>query len=451
VTGAASPDSASAPERRAANRAIARNAGHLIAARLLAQGLRAVYLVALARLLGPELFALVSYAQFWQLMLFAVVVFGTGRLLSREIGRDPNGFAETLTSSLTLRLLIALVVAPAAAAAGWWLAPEPAARQLLVVFSLALAARAIASWVHQVCIAHGVSRYILRQEAVWRSVEVLAGLTALGLGAGLAGVAAAHALSWSLQAVTGLVLVHRRLHPVALGWQTARVRMLLHDGLSAMLAAAALALIVNGSLVLYLSLFPDRGDGGQLAVVLQALSPLLLVPKSLAVSTLPVLGRQVVAGSADAARTTTMLLRLTLLVSAAVALLGTVLAPPLTGLLLGADYARAGAWFGPALWLLLPFGAGQLLTQLLFARGDVWPNAARAWAGALVTLLALWPLARWLGGAGVLVAMGLGLAVWTLALARLAYRHGDLGPEPGLAATTEARGRWRQDRGCCRR
>jgi hypothetical protein len=238
---------------------------------------------------------------------------------------------------------------------------------------------------------------------------------------------------------------------LALGWQTARVRMLLHDGLSAMLAAAALALIVNGSLVLYLSLFPDRGDGGQLAVVLQALSPLLLVPKSLAVSTLPGLGRQVVAGSADAARTTTMLLRLTLLVSAAVALLGTVLAPPLTGLLLGADYARAGAWFGPALWLLLPFGAGQLLTQLLFARGDVWPNAARAWAGALVTLLALWPLARWLGGAGVLVAMGLGLAVWTLALARLAYRHGDLGPEPGLAATTEARGRWRQDRGCCRR
>jgi O-antigen/teichoic acid export membrane protein len=114
--------------RRADYRSIGRNAGHLLAARLLARGLRIVYLLALARLLGPELFALLSYAQFWQLLFFTLVIFGTGRLLSRDIGRDPAGVSALLATTLTLRLLLGLVIAPVVALAGWWLAPDPAAR-----------------------------------------------------------------------------------------------------------------------------------------------------------------------------------------------------------------------------------------------------------------------------------------------------------------------------------
>jgi O-antigen/teichoic acid export membrane protein len=432
------PATAVAMGRRDAGRSILRNASHLIAAQWLAYGLRAVYLVTLARLLGPELFSLISYAQFWQLLFFAVVVFGTGRLLSREIGRDPDGFAETLANSLTLRLLLALLVAPVAALAGWWLAPEPAAQQLLVAFSLALAARGIASWVQQVCVAFGASRLILRQEGLWRAVEVVLGLGLLAMGAGLAGIAAAHALSWCMQAAAGLALVHRRLHPLALGWHLPRVRRLLHDGLSAMLTAAAVSLIMSGSLVVYLTLFPGRSDGGQLAVVLQALTPLLLLPQALAVSTLPVLGRQVAAGTLEADHTMRKLLRFAVLGSSAIALIGSAAGPGVVKLLLGSDYAMAGSWLGPALWLLPPFGAGQLLAQLLYARGDVWPNAAGACAGALVTVLTLWPLAQILGGAGVLLAMGVGLLTWVLLLTRLAFDQGGSVSRARLAPGVDA-------------
>jgi O-antigen/teichoic acid export membrane protein len=249
------------------------------------------------------------------------------------------------------------------------------------------------------------------------------GLAALAAGAGVLGIAAVHALTWLLQAASGLLLVHRKLHPLTLGWARGRLRALLHDGLSAMLIAFALAVIQNGSLLLYLKVCPGQTDGGQLAVVLQALSLLLLVPKGIALSTLPVLGRQVASGTSEAGRTIARLLALTLAIAAVLALLGTALAAPLTGLLLGAEYARAGAWLGPSLWLLLPFAAGQLLTQLLFAHGDLWANTARAWAGATMTLLTLWPLGALFGAPGVLTAMGLGLCLWASALLALVLRR----------------------------
>lgn len=412
--------------RSSAHRSIARNATYLVGARLLARGLRVIYLIALARLLGPELFALLSYAQFWQLLFFSLVVFGTGRLLSRDIGRDPTGFSAVLTTSLSLRIGLGLVVAPVTALAGWWLAPDPAARGLLVAFSLVLIARGLASWTQQVFTAYEASHLTLRQEALWRSAETVLGLAALAAGAGLMGIAMVHALSWALQAATGLLLVHRKLHPVTLGWDRARLRVLLHDGLSAMLVAFALGLIQNGSLLVYLKLCPVNTDGGQLAVLLQALSLLLLVPKGIAVSTLPVLGRQVAAGSGDAGRTVARLLMITLAIAAVLALSGMAVAPTLTELLLGADYAQAGTWLGPSLWLLLPFAAGQLLTQLLFAHGDIWANAARAWAAAAATLLTLWPLGTLFGAPGVLMAMGLGLCVWAASLFSLVARRGHI-------------------------
>jgi O-antigen/teichoic acid export membrane protein len=416
----------------AACRSIARNTRYLVTGEIVGRAIRALYLILLARLLGPDLFGLLSYAQFWQLLFFALVVFGTGRVLSREIGRDPAGFPEVLASALTLRVLIGLIVASIAAFVGWWLAPDAAARQLAVIFSLALVARGIASFAQQIFIASEASHLTLRQEAVWRSTEALLGLTVLAVGGGLVGIAGAHLLSWVLQAGSGLMLVRRDLHPLFLGWYRQRVRTLLQDGLSAMLVASALSVILNGTLVLYLNLFPDRTDAGQLAAVLQALMLLLLLPKALATSTLPILGRQVAAGDGDDGRTIAMLLRLTLLASAVIALLGMSLTSRITELVLGAGYANAGTWLGPSLWLLLPFGIGQLLSQHLFAHGQIWPNAIRAWAGAMGTLLTLWPLGHWMGGAGVLVAVGIGLQCWAMALARHTLRHGLLKLDPGL-------------------
>jgi len=416
----------------AAYKSIAGNTRYLVTGELVARAIRGIYLIVLARLLGPDLFGLLSYAQFWQMLFYALVVFGTGRVLSREIGRDPAGFSEVVGSALTLRLLIGFIVAPAAALVGWWLVPETTSRHLAVIFSLALVARGIASFAQQVFIASEASHLILRQEFIWRSFEALLGLGVFAIGGGLVGIGGAHLMSWVLQAGSGLILVRRDLHPLHLGWHWRRVLALLQDGLSAMLVASALSVILNGSLVLYLNLFPERSDSGQLAVVLQGLMLLLILPKALATSALPILGRQVAAGSGDETLTTAMLLRLALVASSALALIGMLLAATMTRLVLGVGYTSAGTWLGPSLWLLLPFGIGQLLSQHLFAHGDIWPNAVCAWAGTMATLLALWPLGHWMGAAGILLAIGIGLLTWAMGLLHHTMRHGLLKLDPGL-------------------
>jgi O-antigen/teichoic acid export membrane protein len=420
-------------ERGKGHRAIARNAGHLIAANLVARALRVVYLAVLARFLGPELFGLLTYAQFWQLLFYSLVLFGTGRLLSREIGRDPAQAASVLAHSLTLRLLTGLLVGSCCGAAAWTLNPLEPARTLLLIFSLTLIARGLASWSQQVFLAYQVSHLTLRQEATWRSVEVLLGIVVLALGGGLLGVAAVHGLSWAAQAAAGLAVVQRHLHPVRLGWQPRPMVGLLADGASAMLAAFSLALMLEGGLVLYRTLFPSAADVGQLGLVLHAMALVAMMPKEVAVSALPALSRMAAAGGPEAIASLRPMLRLAILSAAAMSLLGLAAGPPVVHLLLGPDYDLAGRWLGPALWLALPFGTGYLLNQFLFAHGDYWANARCAVIAALLATGLLPLLAWWLNGLGVLFAIGIGLSLWVALMLRLARQR--YGLTPGAEGT----------------
>lgn len=426
------PSSSGHDPRRVGHRSIARNTGHLISAQLVTRALRGVYMLVLARLLEPELFGLLSYAQFWQLLFIPFVFFGTGRVLSREIGRNPGQAAAVLANSLSLRILTGLAVATACAAAAWWLEPEPLERLLLVILSLTLLARGLANWSQEVFTAYEATHFTLRQEALWRSVEAVLGLTILALGAGLAGIALVHALSWSFQAGGGLWVVHRRLHPVVLGWEWRALTRLMRDGISGVLVIFSITVMLEGGLVTYRWLVPDALDLGQLAIVLQALAMLLMVPKVLAISALPVLSGFVAAGAGDERVSMAAMLRLALMGAAAVALIGLAAAVPLVALVLGPEYKQAGRWLGPALWLLLPFGVGQLLNQLLVARGDYWANARCAVTAALLTVLTLPPLIAVAGAGGVLVAAGLGLSVWALTLLRLVRHQDRLRLVPGL-------------------
>jgi hypothetical protein len=89
--------------------------------------------------------------------------------------------------------------------------------------------------------------------------------------------------------------------------------------------------MLEGGLVLYQTLFPAADDIGQLAVVLQALSVLLMVPKQAAASALPVLSRFAAAGAGQTQDSMQTMLRLILLGSAKIARVGAALATPLIG------------------------------------------------------------------------------------------------------------------------
>ncbi len=64
------------------------NAKYLYFALLTSQGLRFVYMLILARMLGAELYGVFSYGQSWYLMFLPLTGLGLGAMLSREVGKN---------------------------------------------------------------------------------------------------------------------------------------------------------------------------------------------------------------------------------------------------------------------------------------------------------------------------------------------------------------------------
>ncbi len=124
------------------------NAGQLTFARLLTQTVRVVYVIVLARYLGTEVYGLFAYAQSWYMAFLPVTMFGLGAIISREVGRHRERGARTVRKVAFIRVLASIFGAVACALIGWFVDLDPAARQLILVFALALVGRTLytASW-----------------------------------------------------------------------------------------------------------------------------------------------------------------------------------------------------------------------------------------------------------------------------------------------------------------
>ncbi len=407
-------------------RSLAASAGHLTGARLLTHVVRAVYVVALAHYLGPEMYGLFAYGQSWYMAFLPLTALGLAAVLSREVGVNREQAAEVVARTLRLRTLSALGGAIACGLVGWISDAEPAAQQLLVIFSLALAGRGLATWAEQVFIAYEASRYTLQQEAVFRPLEVAVGLAVLAAGGGVTAIAAVHALIWWLQAARGLALVHRRLVSLRPDGAWRGLTRLAVQGLPICLATLFSSWLLLGPLVMFRHVAGTEGSLGQLALALQAVVLVGTVPWSIGSAALPVLSRSAAREDGKVLRFADGMLRLGLLLGAAAGLAGMALGPWLVETVFGGRYGPAGQLLGPALWLLVPLTAGSATAQVLMARGRFVSPALCALAGALVLTLLLPTLVSASGPQGAVLAAGAGMCVWASSLVAMLARFGGL-------------------------
>ncbi len=375
-------------------------------------------------LLPADQFGLFTYAQFWQMIFLSLALFGTGRILSRQIGGDRPSAEGYVATNISLRLLTGCLAMLGCALVALDPGLTPQGRDLLLLFAVALLARSIAAWAQHVFIAFEVTRLGLRQELVFRSLEVLLGLIVLGCGGGLIAVAVVHAVSRGLQAVSGWRIVNKAVVRIRFDWAPSRLLDLARLGLVFAVTGIAIVVMMQGSLILYRFLFPDLKAIGQLAIVLQALGVLSMAPRSLAASALPVLSRFVAEGAGDERRSMPLMLRASMIGAAGLAFLATVIASDLVAYLLGEGYRPAAELLGPALWILLPLSIGLLLNQLTTARGHFGSAALNPGLGALAMVLTAWLIADGQQIAGVLLGVGIGTMVWACAECWLALRRG---------------------------
>jgi O-antigen/teichoic acid export membrane protein len=195
---------------------------------------------------------------------------------------------------------------------------------------------------------------------------------------------------------------------------------LLRHGLLVGCSRILSAWLLQGPLILYARSVGDQAPVGHLALALQALLLLCAIPWAIGNSALPVLSR---GGGADSGYANGMM-RLAFVFAAALGLAGMSVGPWLIARLFGAGYAQTGELLGPALWLLLPLTAATALNPLLLVRERYSVTILSPAVGAVTMTIAFPTLAAAMGPLGALVAAGLGLSIWALALLLFVVRQG---------------------------
>ena len=386
---------------------IARNAGHLLGARATTQAVRFVYVVALARGLGPELYGLLAYTQSWYLLFLPLVALGTRETLARDFGRDPELGANTAARVLGLRLILLPFAAVACVTLGLVNEPNFQVRLLLVLMALALIGRALAMWTENVFVACAQARFALHQAALFRPLEALLGCAVLMAGGGVLGVAAVHALSWGSQAAVGFWSVHRRLSPVRVIIDR-NLPGLIRRGMAALLTILALVWFTRGPLILLRQIGLDDRQLGQIALALQLLELLAVAPAVLGQVALPAVSRAAANGKAFL----NIVLPWWIAASLLTALGGFAFGGILLHWVFGDAYPVTGEMLGPLLLVSAPLGTASLLSQVSLGIGRTWRVAGAAVVATLVWIVVGLTALPWLGPWTICAALWPAACLW---------------------------------------
>lgn len=395
-------------------RSIAVNASFLFGAQGIRVLVRGIYAIILARFLGPELYGLFNYGLGWYLVFLPFTVLGIGTLLVREIGRDRKAGAEMVARTLALRIGLIAVTALVCGIGSWVLEGAEEIRWLLLIFTVAMVGRSLATWANSIYTAYEKTKYEFSQESTFRVLEVIVGTVALIQGANILIVATIHALTWWLQALRGVWLVHRRLTVLRLHWDWRPLRRLLFQAAPLGLVALSFNWLLQGPIILFRHIEGATSDLGQLALTLQAFFMLIAAPGSIGRASLPVLSRTVLRQDGKDEMYLQGMLRAGLLLGATVGLAGFAFGPLAVEWVFGSTYNKTGILLGPALWMLVPLTCATAANQVLLAHWRIKSAILAACFGALALTLVFPVFANRLGTLGALLATGSGFGAWAL-------------------------------------
>ncbi len=385
------------------------NSTYLGTARVLTSGARIIYAILLARYLGAELYGQYNYGLSWYLFFLPLSVLGINWVLAREIGADPRKTASLVKHTLLIRLTSSLAAALLSITASLLLESSPQLKALLIIFSLALAARSFALWQQAVFVARESSGYVLLQESIFRLAEVIGGIFLLFHGYGIYALASLHAFVWAAQVIFSGILLRKLVEPLTIPADLQEIRRILGSGIPLMIASLFGSWLLQGPLLMYRHFDGLNEQLGFLALSLQAFIIVAMIAGELGNAALPVVSRSIDRGDGKSDRYVQEVLRLGCFTGGMLTITALALGEPLIELLVGARY--------------LPV-AGLLPWTLLIVTFHFWMSALYGMVavhghfrrvildnafGALVFTTGFMLLVPSLDAIGVVMALGGGL------------------------------------------
>jgi O-antigen/teichoic acid export membrane protein len=351
-----------------ARRSILHNFSALTSTQVAGRIIRFAYLALIARFLSADEVGLYSYGTAIYLSLLGLGGLGQSTLLAARIGRKRAHFAVTAAHSLTI-LIVGLVVVAAAGLGFIRLSePDPAVRQALAWFLLALVARGFATWVRSCYAALERTTWIPRYEFSFRGLEAVTGAAALWLGAGLVTICFLHFAFWAIEAVASFGLLIRDTgFRLRLGTNMRLLRRYMLVSLPIMLGLWLLNLFPQLGIVGLRQIQPDAAQVAHFAIAMQFVTTLFVLPVALSQAMLPALARAHRNRDETDLKALLTVLKLCLVGGALAAAVTAAVGPWVVVAAFGEDYRAAGEAFANMMWGLGPYSAAFIAASALNA------------------------------------------------------------------------------------
>lgn len=369
---------------------------------------RLVYAIVIAKLLGPELYGRFNYGLSWYLLFVPLSGMGIDFILLRDLGRHENNEA-LLNNSIAIRSVSTIGVACLCLGLGWILENESQMRSLLLFFSFALAGRGLTSWTNAVFNGSETSCYVLRQEVLFRLLDVIFGIILLASGYGILTLAAVHAACWVLQGITGVAIIRKFLQPTLHPrWDFGTLMDLIRRGSPFLGAAFLLNWLTQGPLVLFRHLSSNGIALGQLALALQVFVLIGSIVAELSSAALPVLSRSVHRQDGKAGQFVATIFWAGWLISGMLIIATLSVGQRAVGFLFGAEFIPAARLLPWATALVGPFFWCTNFRSVLAAEGHYSTVLGANFAGAAVFTAVFIPFGAHYGTRGTFIALALG-------------------------------------------
>ena len=325
--------------------------------------IRFMYMLVLARMLGPEQAGVYLYGVALYLGVITIGLFGQNTFLAQRLGKHKGLPLPILHHSLTLTLTATLVAATGLSLFVWITEPEFLLRLTVLCFVGAMLTRALVIWVRGVYIAFEQPRWIPRYEIFFRGTEAVTGTVALWAGGGLLLVSFFHFLFWTLEAFFSL----RKLsveYPgtLGLGYRWVYLKKVAAVSLLLLISTTAMAQFQQIAIVLLRRLQPDGAIVGHFGLAMQFLTAMMIIPTAATQAFLPRLSRSFRQGGGNDLFTA---VKLTGILTLAGAVLAAAYGPWCISLVLGPDYGETAELFRYLCPVFMPFAVTIFLGQCL--------------------------------------------------------------------------------------
>ncbi|GAA6184340.1 oligosaccharide flippase family protein [Aliiglaciecola sp. NS0011-25] len=270
---------------------ILKNAKYLYMALLMSQGLRFVYMLILARLLGAELYGVLTYGQSWYLMFLPLTGLGLGAMLSREVGKDRQNAKSIVDLVASIRIIAVGVIACISVASGIYYAENEFFATLLVIFSVALLGKAMVLWSNQMFQAFESTHIIFKIERVFKPSEILISIAVAIITQNILLIAIVHAIGQMIQGAVSIYFVNKGLCKVELVFLPQKMISTVTRLFPLAIAVAAGQFLFYGPVVLAKESFSSAVSLGNFSVLIQLFIVVIAVFSSVTNAALPALSR----------------------------------------------------------------------------------------------------------------------------------------------------------------